>query len=116
MKISEFVSVHDREDGEAKLVMHTTAPFVIASLLSYNSRRTDKIEEVMSNIVNGRWVGYRVPGYSVFVMYRGNLQRRRLTDEQVQEELRAIAGYVKDVIIPGKPGKYARTADNFYED
>lgn len=116
MKISEYVSVYNREEKEASLLMSTTAPFVMAVALSFNSKRVDDIAHLLEDLANGRRIGYRIPGYSIFLVYKGNLMKEKLDQDFILKELAKMGLYFQQVIIPEKPGKYAKAADDYYNE
>lgn len=92
--------------------MQTTRPFIVGEVYAWDQRNESAIEEFMSSLANGEQQGCRVPGYSMFLIYKGNLMNRDVNPEVVREQCERMAKWYMDTIISEKPGRWQRAKED----
>lgn len=98
-KLPRFVLLQNREEEISGIVMETVSPYFMGRAYEIPKKETERVEEFMSGIVNGRELGAKVPGYTIFMIPYGTLDNERLDDEEALSVLRDMAEYyARDVI------------------
>lgn len=67
---------------------------------------TEAVEEMLSDIANGRKTAVKLPGFTLFFMPYTTLEPAKLTDEQVIEKLRDMAEFYRDFIFEKKKHRH----------
>lgn len=67
---------------------------------------TDAVEEMLSDIANGRKTAVKLPGFTLFFLPYATLEPAKLPDEQVIEKLREMAEFYREFIFEKKKHRH----------
>ena len=101
----------DRKD-ERMRVMQTCRPFMVFELLSWNTTNTKAIDSTITRLNEGDLVGRKIPGYTIFVVCRGNLMNHEVDQAKVEYTCERIGEWFKEHYISYKPSKYSRAKED----
>lgn len=97
--LPRFVTLN-HPDLPQTLVMETRPPFILGAPYCVPKKDTEKVEDTLSKIANGRLTAVKMQGFTIFFFLWGSLQNS-LPDspEQARDILREMAGYYRENVI-----------------
>ena len=85
-------------------------PYIIASVHSYK-RDDERVQEIMEDMVQGRYPIAKVMGYTIFLTLYSSLEPCR--DHEFQKEiLDEMAEFFKEEKISKKPGQFMKSEES----
>lgn len=108
MKLDKFYYMENRESGRT-MVLCTEGDGLVG--VAYFAKSEEENERMLSEIANGRSIGARVPGHSIFIMPANTISGRRMETSEAVATLREMALFFLKDRIPYNPGRYRNNRD-----
>ena len=116
MRVPRFVMLNNPDEQFSDVVMESTPPYLLGKVYFIEKKDTDKVEETLADIANGRRVAVKIPGYTAFVSVAGTLDGETLPDDEAREVLRDMADFYKGAMLTRKKGRYRRFQEGVPDD
>ena len=97
--LPRFVTVKNTEDLSSVLVLETREPFFLGIPYGIPKKNEEKVEQMLSDIANGRTGAVKVPGYTIFMCPYGTLTGERMEEGRARDTLMEMAEFYAEQVL-----------------
>jgi len=94
-----------------RLVLYLEYPFLMAQTKVFHTRNTSMIDTFLKWTSDNGILYSKVPGYQIYLIYKGSMIGERIQKKSVPEELESLAQEFLTQVINAHPERYYRSKD-----
>ena len=111
--IKSFAILENSELWPRHVILHLKSG-IIGYPKFIEHEKQDEVNIALENIVQGRELGVKIPGYSIFILFSGTIMGQRPSSETKISILKEMADFFISYKIEPKPNRYVKYSDNYY--
>lgn len=115
-KLPRFVFVSNPDENLTDVILETVPPFFLGKAYGIPKKEEDRVEQMMSDIANGRTTAVKLPGFTIFLTPYGSLTGEKLPTEQAMTTLRDMAEFYRAGIIERKKHRHRQYQEDVPDD